>query len=203
MPDGDGYVVLSGIGHRVQVRIGCRSRAKLGTLGVPVLAGSNDQSSLDRHHARRQGATWCSSPTATVSKGGPRRTGRSRRSPSRGRRRRRAQHRGDARRRGLLVLDRLGGVWKYGSATTGYVGDAETPMWYFSDVRARHRDRSWMRRRLRLLRARRQGAGVERRHRARGRRTQGVVGADRFRSITYRFGKPYVLRNDGVAFTTS
>ena len=31
----------------------------------------------------------------------------------------------------------------------------------------------------------------------------GVVAADRFRSIAYRFGKPYVLRNDGVAFTTN
>ena len=34
---------------------------------------------------------------------------------------------------GYVVLDSWGHVWKYGSATTGYVGDAETPMWYFSD----------------------------------------------------------------------
>ena len=103
---------------------------------------------------------------------------------------------------GYVVLDSWGHVWKYGSATTGYVGDAETPMWYFSDTTRDIVIASWM------------GAGfgyyvLD----GNGRvwnggvvpavTNSGVVGADRFRSITYRFGKPYVLRNDGVAFTTS
>jgi hypothetical protein len=103
---------------------------------------------------------------------------------------------------GYVVLDSWGHVWKYGSAAAGYVGDAETPLWVFTDTARDIVISSWM------------GVGfgyyvLD----ATGHVWNGgivppvsnpaVVGADRYRAIAYRNGKPLVLRNDGVAVATS
>ena len=201
MPDGDGYVVLSADGHLYRYGTAA-SPGTLGSLPEPAwdwgadvarsLAITPDGKGLLILNANGdvyKAGTAASGPMGALG------------SPAVGDSGRAIAVMPDG--LGYLVLDSWGHVWKYGIATTGFVGDAETPLWPFSDTARDIVVASWM------------GVGfgyyvLD----ANGRVWNGgivpevtnsgaTVGADRFRAITYRFGKPYVLRNDGVAFTTS
>ena len=104
--------------------------------------------------------------------------------------------------RGYVVLDFWGNVWKYGTATEGNFGAAQTPIWYMAD---NARDiqlsywgemgfgyyvvDSWGHVWAGGLVAEVTSPGI-------------TVFADRARGITYRNGKPMVLRNDGSTFAT-
>jgi len=200
MPDGDGYVVVSADGHLYRYGTAA-SQATLGSLPEPSwewgadvarsLAITPDGKGLLILNANGEvykAGTAASGALAALG------------SPSVGDSARAIAVMPDG--LGYVVLDSWGHVWKYGSAATGYVGDAETPLWVFTDTARDIVISSWM------------GVGfgyyvLD----GNGRvwnggivpavTNAGVAGADRFRSITYRFGKPYALRNDGVAFTTS
>lgn len=103
---------------------------------------------------------------------------------------------------GYMVLDFWGNVWKYGTATQGDFGSAQTPIFFGVD---NARD-------IQLSYWGQAGFGyyvVD----AWGHVWAGGVVpevqnpgmsffADRFRGITYRNGKPLVLRNDGVTVAT-
>ena len=102
---------------------------------------------------------------------------------------------------GYVVLDSWGHVWKYGSAATGWVGDAATPLWPFTDTARDIVISSWL------------GTGFgyyvldSWGHVWNGGLVNPVdnpqmVPADRFRAVTYRNGKPLVLRNDGSTVAT-
>ena len=98
---------------------------------------------------------------------------------------------------GYVVLDSWGHVWKYGSAAVGYVGDAETPLWVFTDTARDIVIASWMGVGFGYYVLDALGRRVERRDRPAGDATRGGRFADRWRA-SRTGGKPFVLRNDGV-----
>ena len=73
MPDGDGYVVLTGIGTRAQVRVRRRSR-EARAARLPVLAGQRP-GAVDRDHARRRGLRRAPRRRQPSPSGAPRPTG--------------------------------------------------------------------------------------------------------------------------------
>jgi hypothetical protein len=193
-PDGNGYVVLTGIGsvHKYGSAI---HPAGLGTLDFPYSPGNDQARSIA---ITPDGAGYVVLlADGTVSKWGTAATG-----PLAA-----LQHpvfgADDARSiavtadgAGYLVLDRLGGVWKYGTATLGLIGAGSTPF-FGADVA---RDivafggfgyyvlDGW-------------GGFWATQSLPTRRNPRGVLFADRWRGVMIIGGQPVAVRNDGVAAT--
>jgi hypothetical protein len=197
-PDGNGYVVLTGIGS-VHKYGSATDPARLGLLGFPYSPGNDQSRSIA---ITPDGAGYVVLlADGSVSKWGTAATGPLAALPHP------VFGADDARSiavmpdgAGYLVLDRLGGVWKYGSATLGAVGAASTPFFGvdvardvvvfsgFGQAFGYYVLDGWG------------GFWASQSLPAR-RNPRGVLFADRWRGVTIIGGQPVAVRNDGTAAT--
>ena len=103
---------------------------------------------------------------------------------------------------GYLVLDKFGGVDKFGSALLGAVGTASTPCGESTSVATSPSCRCSAS--ARVLRARRLGRrGRHQRPGAEDTNPASSLFRDRWRGIAIYGGKPLLLRNDGTTQLTN
>ena len=197
-PDGNGYVVLTGIGS-VHKYGSATDPARLGLLGFPYTPG-NDRSRSIAITPDGAGYVVLLSD-GSVSKWGTAATGPLAALPHP------VFGADDARSiavtpdgAGYLVLDRLGGVWKYGTATLGAVGAGSTPF-FGADVARDVVVFSGFGQAFGYYVLDGWGGFWATQSLPARRNPRGVLFADRWRGVTIIGGQPVAVRNDGTAAT--
>ncbi len=194
MPDGVGYVVLTGIGT-VYKYGSAADPANLGTLGFPYSPG-NDQSRSIAITPDGKGYVVLLA-NGEISKWGTAATGPLAALPS-------PAFDSDLARSiavtpdgaGYLVLDTLGGVWKYGTGAEGLLGASSTPAFGIDVARDIVLLGPWG---YYVLDA--WGGMWASQQLPTRRNPRAVLFADRWRGVTIVGGQPVAVRNDGTTVT--